>query len=150
MSIRLKHILILTSIFLAFSYGCKKEEPSPFPEIEFVNISATELEQFNNQIQVTISYKDINGDLGTVDADELTLRVKDARLNEFDWYHVPPLTPNLEELEIEGTFDINLNPLFLLGNGTEESTEFTIQLKDRAENWSNQILTPTVIIRDSL
>jgi len=78
------------------------------------------------------------------------LRVKDARLSDYDWYHVPPLTPDLQELQIEGTLSVELNPLFLLGNGDEESTEFSIQLKDRADNWSNQIVTPTVIIRDSL
>ena len=88
--------------------------------------------------------------MGTVNADDLTLRVKDSRLGDFDWYHVPPLTPNSEEIEIEGVFSVHLNPLFLLGNGVEESTNFTLQLKDRAENWSNQITTPTVIIRDSL
>ena len=88
--------------------------------------------------------------MGTIDADDLTLRVKDSRLGDFDWYHVPPLTPNSEELEIEGVFSVQLNPLFLLGNGVEESTNFTFQLKDQAENWSNQITTPTVIIRESL
>ena len=143
-----KYFLIL-GLFFCFQ-SCKKEEPSPFPEIEFVSISETEVVEFENQLEVIISYSDFNGDLGTIDADDLTLRVKDSRLGDFDWYHVPPLTPNSEELEIEGVFSVQLNPLFLLGNGVEESTNFTFQLKDRAENWSNQITTPTVIIRESL
>ena len=143
-----QYIVAVLLILLVFS--CKKEEPSPYPEIEFVSISETEVEEFNNQIEVFISFKDVNGDLGTIDADDLTLKIKDARLNDYDWFHIPPLTPNSEELEIEGTFSIQLNPLFLLGNGDEESTHFSIQIKDRSENWSNQITTPTVIIRDSL
>lgn len=140
-------------IFILFCIGftaCKKDEPSKIPVIEFVSISHTEVEEFSNQIEVQIKYSDYDGDLGTVDADDLTLKVKDARLSEFDWYHIPPLTPDLQELQIEGTFTVELNPLFLLGNGDQETTEFSIQLRDRADNWSNQILTPTVIIRDSL
>jgi len=145
----MKAIKILIGLAIIL-YGCKKEEPSELPEIEYISISQTEVEEFNNQIEVVIGYKDFNGDLGTMDADDLTLRVKDARLSEFDWYHVPPLTPDLQELEIEGEFSVTLNPLFLLGNGMEESTSFTIQLQDRARNWSNQVNTPTVLITDSL
>ncbi|MEJ6680977.1 MAG: hypothetical protein QNL21_02680 [Flavobacteriales bacterium] len=146
---QLTKYFVILGLFLGFQ-SCKKDEPSPFPEIEFVSISQTQVAEFENQLEVIISYSDVNGDLGTVNADDLTLRVKDSRLGDFDWYHVPPLTPNSEEIEIEGVFSVQLNPLFLLGNGVEESTNFTLQLKDRAENWSNQITTPTVIIRDSL
>ncbi|MFK7755928.1 MAG: hypothetical protein AB8B53_03230 [Flavobacteriales bacterium] len=147
---KVKTILLIT-LFTALVFSqCKKEEPSPFPEIEFVSISATEVEEFSNQVEVVIGYYDVNGDLGTLDADDLTLKVKDARLEGEDFYHVPPLTPELQELEIEGTFNLQLNPLFLLGNGSMESTDFTIQLRDRAGNWSNQITTPLVIIRDTL
>jgi hypothetical protein len=146
---QLTKYFVILGLFLGFQ-SCKKDEPSPFPEIEFVSISQTQVAEFENQLEVIISYSDVNGDLGTINADDLTLRVKDSRLGDFDWYHVPPLTPNSEEIEIEGVFSVQLNPLFLLGNGVEESTNFTLQLKDRAENWSNQITTPTVIIRDSL
>tara|TARA_B100000767_G_C19769693_1_gene539305 strand:+ start:3323 stop:3769 length:447 start_codon:yes stop_codon:yes gene_type:complete len=146
---QLTKYFVILGLFLGFQ-SCKKDEPSPFPEIEFVSISQTQVAEFENQLEVIISYSDVNGDLGTVNADDLTLRVKDSRLGDFDWYHVPPLTPNSEEIEIQGVFSVQLNPLFLLGNGVEESTNFTLQLKDRAENWSNQITTPTVIIRDSL
>ena len=143
-------LLFAVLLALVIGQGCKKDEPDLFPEIEFVSISETEVEEFSNLIEVVIGYSDYDGDLGTVDADDLSLRVKDSRLSEFDWYHVPPLTPDLQELQIEGEFSVELNPLFLLGNGDEESTEFTIQLRDRAGNWSNQIVTPPVIIRDSL
>ena len=147
MNLRTLLLLLFTALVLN---QCKKEEPSPFPEIEFVSISATEVAQFNNQVEVIIKYQDVNGDLGTIDPDDLSLKAKDARLEEFDFYHVPPLTPDLEDLEIEGTFNIQLNPLFLLGNGDMETTDFTIQIRDREGNWSNQITTPLVIIRDSL
>lgn len=127
--------------------GCRKdEEPDPAPVLEFVSISLTEVVEFSNAIAVTVNYSDVNGDLGSPDPDEKTVRVRDARLPDYDWYHLLPLTPNLEELNISGSFVLELNPLFLLGNGTEEVTTFTIQVRDRAGNWSNEIVTPQVRI----
>jgi hypothetical protein len=36
--------------------------------------------------------------------------------------------------------------MFLLGNGGNETAYFTIKLKDQRGNWSNQIITPQVLI----
>ena len=129
--------------------GCKKEEaPDPAPVLEFVGISATEVVEFSNALTVTINYSDVNGDLGSPDPDENTVRVRDARLPDYDWYHLQPLTPNLEELNISGSFVLELNPLFILGNGVEEVTTFTVQVRDRAGNWSNEVVTPQVRIME--
>lgn len=127
--------------------GCRKEEdPDPAPVLEFVAISLTEVVEFSNAITVTVNYSDVNGDLGSPDPDENTVRVRDARLPDYDWYHLQPLTPNLEELDISGSFVLELNPLFILGNGVQEVTTFTIQVRDRAGNWSNEVVTPQVRI----
>lgn len=132
-------------------FSCKKEEEKPAaPIIEFKSISGTEVEQFNNNLIMTISYEDYQGDLGNADPDVLTLRVKDARLSDFDWYHVPPMTPDNQELHIKGNYAIELDPLFLMGNGTQEQTTFSIEIRDRAGNWSNAVKTPNVLIVDSL
>lgn len=145
-----KYAFILPFIVL-LATSCKKEEElNPVPQIEFVSISETTVEQFENNIAITISYADENGDIGYQDPDTYSLRVKDARLSEFDWYHIPPLTPNEEELNISGDFQLELNTLFLLGNASEESTSFSIQLKDREGNWSNTIQSPQILIVDSL
>jgi len=131
--------------------SCKKEEgkfPST-PEISFISISTTNVENFDNKIVLTFSYIDKEGDIGETDPDNHTLRIKDARLTEFDWYHIPPITPGLQSLQVSGTLSVELNPLFLLGNSLQESTNFIIQLKDRAGNWSNQINSPEVIISDT-
>jgi hypothetical protein len=105
---------------------------------------------FQNSLQITLDYIDENGDIGYQDPDAYSLRVKDSRLEEFDWYHIPPLTPEMEELNISGSFTVELNSLFLLGNASQETTTFTLQLKDRSGNWSNQITSPAVMIVDSL
>jgi len=134
-----------------FVAACKKEEEiNEVPEITFDSISSTTVVEFDNNISITVAYSDENGDIGYQDPDTYSLRVKDSRLAEYDRYHIPPLTPEMEELKIEGTFTVELKSLFLLENSTQETTTFTLQLKDRSGNWSNQIVTPVVMIVDSL
>jgi hypothetical protein len=146
-----KGILIILGFVIAIG-GCKKDddETSTIPEIEFVSISHSQVVAFENFVEITFSYKDLDGDIGYQDPDVYALRVKDDRLKSFDWYHIPPLTPENEPLQVEGQFSVELSPLFLLGNGSQESTKFTLQVQDRAGNWSNQIITPVVLINDSL
>jgi len=128
--------------------SCKKKEDVPLgPVINFQSISATEVVQFDNQVVIRISFKDRNGDVGEPNPDINSLKVKDARLSDYDWYHVPPMTPDLEELQIEGSISIQLGALFLLGAGNQEVTSFAIQLRDRAGNWSNEIVTPQVVVK---
>lgn len=146
----MKKLLIYLSCSLLL-FACKKEETvNEVPEITFVSISETTVLNFENNVQITIEYKDENGDIGYQDPDTYSLRVKDSRLEEVDWYHIPPLTPDLQELNISGRFTVELNSLFLLGNASQETTTFTLQLKDRSGNWSNQISSPAVMIVDSL
>lgn len=140
-------IYIAAILLFALPGGCRKEEaPDPIPVIEFIAISDEVVESFSNAVRITVRYRDGDGDLGSPDPDDNTLRVRDARLPGDDWYHLPPLTPDLQPLNIEGTFEVELNPLFILGNGLEEVTSFTLQVRDRAGNWSNQISTPQVRI----
>lgn len=144
------HGLFLLFLVFCLTAGCKKEETiDRIPSIEFVSISASEVMEFTNAVEVVISYKDGDGDLGSPNPDVNTLRVKDSRLLEYDWYHVPPMTPDLQELQIEGSYTVTLNPLFILGNGSSEEATFTLQIKDRAGNWSNAIVTPAVQIIES-
>lgn len=142
----MKRIIFLLSCVLVFS-SCKKEEEDPIaPVLEFKSISSTSVVQFDNEIVVTFGFEDYQGDLGHQDPDVVSLRVKDARLDEADMYHIPPMTPEQQELHITGTYSVNLNHVFLLGNGESETTKFTIQIQDRAGNWSNEVVTPVVTI----
>jgi hypothetical protein len=143
-------IFLLTTLLL-FLTGCKKENTNPVnPAISFVSISASSVVQFNNSLVLTFDYEDWQGDLGETDPDNYSVRVKDSRLTGFDWYHIPPMTPELKELHIKGSYLLELDPLFLMGNGSEESTALTVQIRDRAGNWSNEITTPLIAVVDSL
>jgi hypothetical protein len=145
-----KHGFMLLFLVFALSGGCKKEATiERIPTLEFVSISESEVIEFTNAVEVVIKFTDGDGDLGSPNPDVNTLRVKDSRLLNYDWYHVPPMTPDLEELQIEGSYTVTLNPLFILGNGDAEEATFTLQIKDRAGNWSNAIVTPSVQIIES-
>ena len=141
--------IILLCILLVTS--CKKEDDTPkIPEINLVSISPTTLVQFEEPVNIVIGYKDLDGDLGFENPDSFALQIKDNRLDNPDWYHVPPLSPIGSNVSIQGELDIQISSLFLLGNGSEEQTSFTIKMVDRAGNWSQEIMTPQLIIKDSL
>lgn len=141
-------VIVIGSIIL---FSCKKKDEYPeTPELKFVSISESTVEEFNNNVRITIQYEDYQGDLGEVDPDTYSLRIKDSRLSDYDWFHLPPMTPDMQELHIKGTYTIELDPLFMIGNGTEEQTLFSIEIRDRSGNWSNMVRTPNVLIVDSL
>lgn len=134
-------------IFFVVLSSCKKEEEVlPNPVIEFVKVSTEEVVSFQNNVIITLSYKDPQGDIGEPDPDKNTVKVKDSRLDEADFYHIAPLTPDLVELDVQGEFTIELPALFLLGNGNQETTKLSVQIQDRAGNWSNTVISPTITI----
>lgn len=136
---------------LMILWSCRKEDEKPeAPVIEFVRISDTEVTEFNNRISITIAYEDYQGDIGESDPDVYSLRIKDARLSDYDWYHIPPLTPDQQSLHVKGEFTVLLNPVFLMGTGNSETTRFDIEVLDRAGNWSNTVTSPNVMVVDSL
>lgn len=140
-------LLFIATLFVLVSCR-KKDEVDPVPVLTFESISETEVTQFENTLTVVLGYTDADGDLGQSNPDDLSLRVRDDRLEDYDWYHIPPLTPNQEALNISGTFEVELPPLFLLGSGNQETTRFTLQIRDRAGHWSNPVQTPEVVIHE--
>ncbi len=138
----------LLSLFavLALASACKKEEMPTVPEITLVSAAPTQVVQFGERVKVRFSYKDADGDLGHPDPDMNTLEVKEARLNTADFYHIPPIAPEGTTVSVQGELEVELNALFLLGNGTEETTTYTLRIRDQAGNWSNSITTPPITI----
>ncbi len=148
----MRNYLALFFVGLLFVNACKKDDEvlAPEPSISLVSVSPLNVEQFKDSVEVTINYKDNNGDIGDESPDEYSLSVRDSRLSEADWYHVQPLAPLTEELVFEGQIKIKINTLFLLGNGSQELTTLTIKLKDRAGNWSNEVVSSAITINDTL
>lgn len=143
---RLSILIIATLITII---ACKKKEvPPPEPTIELIEVGPTSVVQFKDSVIIKLKYKDNNGDIGDESADELSLEIKDSRLPKPDYQHIKPLAPIGSNVKIEGELKIKLNALFLLGNGTTETTVLTIKLKDQAGNWSNEVSSlPITIIK---
>ena len=138
---------LLTLIAILVLFSCKKDEPySTTPEIEFISLTPSSTDEFSNNITLKISYKDGDGDIGYVDPDIYSLFIKDARLPRADEYHVQPLTPPDQPIQIEGELSINLAGLFVLGSDSTETTRFTVKLRDRAGNWSNEVVSTNITV----
>ena len=140
-----KIILIIPLLF----FGCKKEElreDMDVPYISIKRITPKIVQEFTESVLLEIAYEDGNGDLGFHDPDVLSLSVQDSRLDTPDFYHIPPLAPDGEEIYIKGTFNIYLNTTFLIGVGSSEKLRYTVKIRDRAENWSNTVTSEEITV----
>jgi hypothetical protein len=142
-------ILMFTGILMVSLIGaCKKDKLvyDEVPEINLISIEPTTVKQFQDTLVITIEYKDGDGDLGYEHPDSLSLSVLDARLNAPDFYFVKPLAPLGSTIAIQGELRFKLRSAFILGAGNQETTSYTVKLKDRKGNWSNEVVTPKVTI----
>lgn len=143
----MKSLYYILALFTFTILSCKKKEPLPeTPVIGFISMTPSSTVEFQNQVVIRICYQDGNGDLGTDDPDATSIYVKDKRLPAADEYHLQPLTPPDNNLQIQGELDIVLTGLFVIDTVSSETTTFKIKLKDRAGNFSNEIETPNLTI----
>ena len=138
-----KILFILLSILLISS--CKKEDNFLF-NISLLSTSPTSLQEFQENIVVEIEFEHSKGFMGFYDPDYLSLEVKDSRLANADYYHLIPLNPPDNELEIKGIIKLEIDAPFILGSGNLETLFFTIRIQDREEEWSNDISTPLISV----
>ncbi len=110
--------------------ACKKEQVELMPKeptIELISVGPGQVVEFQTAVVLRFSYKDGDGDLGRTDPDDHSLWVKDSRLNAPDGYHIIPLAPPDAEVAIQGELEVQLRPLFLLGNSTHHDHRGTGQ-----------------------
>ena len=131
---------------MALLHSCKKDEASDVPVISLENISDYSVVEYDNAIEVTINYEDHQGDIGTNDPDEHSLFVSDERFAEQDGYHIDPLTPDQQSLHVRGSLRVSLRPLFIMGTDSTETTRLTFELRDRAGNVSNRVMSEVITI----
>jgi hypothetical protein len=139
----------LISILFTASACTKGEisELSEIPKIELQSISSNLITEFEDELIITISYEDGNGDIGFEETDQFALFVRDLRLQEFDEFYLGPIAPPDSNVPIQGELDIEFPNLFIFGNGETETTRFEIMLIDRAMNESNILTTDDVTIK---
>ena len=140
---RLTYILIVLLLF-----ACKKDDAlSVVPTIEFQSISPSIAQEYIDDIIITISYTDEDGDLGENSADIANLFVEDSRNGIVYHYRIPQLAPNGNEIAIAGNFNITINGSGITNSSTSQQVNYDIYVKDRAGNKSNTITTSNITIQ---
>ena len=143
----MKNIIYLFAIVLLFS--CEKEQViSDTPIIEFKNISPTTVQEYSDDISITISYSDGNGDLGENNPDIHNLFVEDNRNGIVYQFRIPHLAPDNNSIAIEGDFNITINGSGITNESSSQQVNYSIYVTDRAENKSNTITTSFIRIEE--
>ncbi len=140
----MKKILFISLLVFIMS-SCKKEDDSLF-NISLLSTSPISLQEFQENIIVEIEFEHSEGFMGFYDPDYLSLEVKDSRLTNADYYHLIPLNPPDNELEIKGIIQLEIDAPFILGSGNLETLFFTMRIQDREGEWSNDISTPLISV----
>ena len=138
-----KILFILLSVLLISS--CKKKDDSYF-NISVLSTTPTSIQEFQENIIVEIEFEHYKGFMGFYDPDYLSLEVKDSRLINADYYHLIPLNPPDNELEIKGIIKLEIDAPFILGSGNLETFFFSIRIQDREGEWSNEVFTPLISV----
>jgi len=129
-------------------FACKKDETlSVVPAIEFQSISPSIAQEYIDNIIITISYTDEDGDLGENSPDINNLFVEDSRNGIVYHYRIPQLAPNGNEIAIEGNFNITINGSGITNSSNSQQVNYAIYVKDRAGNKSNTITTSNITIQ---
>lgn len=139
---------LLYIILLIFLFSCKKENPiSEIPEIGFISISPAIVQEFSDEIIITISYFDANGDLGENNPDVKNMFIKDNR-NEIRYeYRISELAPNGNNIAIQGNFNVKITGTGITDESSSQNVDYDIYVKDRAANKSNTITTSSITIQ---
>lgn len=140
----MKKIFFISLLVFIIS-SCKKEDDSLF-NISLLSTSPISLQEFQENIIVEIEFEHSEGFMGFYDPDYLSLEVKDSRLTNADYYHLIPLNPPDNELEIKGIIQLEIDAPFILGSGNLETLFFTMRIQDREGEWSNDISTPLISV----
>ena len=138
--------LIYILIMLLF-FSCKKDDAfSVAPTIEFKSISPYTVQEYIDDINITISYTDGDGDLGENNPDVYNLFVLDNRNGIEYKFRIPELSPNGNEIAIEGNFNININGSGITNGSTSQQVNYDIYVTDRGSNSSNTVSTSYITI----
>lgn len=143
----MKNLVLVFSVVLTL-WACKKEEISfgTTPSLEFVSISPSSITELQDEVIVTVLYRDGDGDLGENTPDIKNLFVTDSRNDVQYSFRVQQLAPSESGISIEGQLEINLKTLTVVSEATTESASFEVYIVDRAGNKSNVINTSIITI----
>ncbi len=151
---------ILFFILLLGNSACKKDEVVPVitndttytnfelisdtPSISFVSIMPDVVQEYQDSIQIIISYRDGGGDLGDSDPALRNLFVRDLRNNILYAYRIPKLSPDGSDITVQGNFSIVISNTIITNGSSEQKVQYEVYITDRAGHVSNTILSPEI------
>ncbi len=144
--------LLILFTFTLFFYACKKDTYTSKPQITFNNASSTELNQ-GNIITFQIDFTDKEGDIqDTLWVEKLSRTCPTTPGVQFvSKNKVPNFSPtsNLKgKLEISFVYNANVPGVSsIIGCSNKNDTAyFKFWLKDKAQNRSDTIVSPNIIL----
>jgi len=139
-----KYLILL---FIAFLFStCKKDNNEDLFVISILSTAPVELQEFKENISVSIQYVHPEGYIGFFDPDYLSLEVKDSRLSNPDYYHLIPVSPPNETISVQGKLLLEIDAPFVFGNGLAETLTYTIRIQDKDKAWSNKVTTSLITV----
>ena len=143
----MKKVILLILPILFFS--CEKEDlKSPVPLLEFISITPEIAQEYEDEIIITISYFDVDGDLGENDPNVKNLFLTDNRNNITYEFRIQQLSPDNSTITIEGNLDISLSSTGITDSSNSQIVTFDIYVVDRANHQSNIVTSnPITIIK---
>jgi hypothetical protein len=143
----MKKVILLILPILFFS--CEKDDlKSPVPLLEFISITPEIAQEYEDEIIITISYFDGDGDLGENDPNVKNLFLTDNRNNITYEFRIQQLSPDNSTITIEGNLDISLSSTGITDSSNSQIVTFDIYVVDRANHQSNIVTSnPITIIK---
>ena len=86
------------------------------------------------------------GFVGFFDPDYLSLEVKDSRLANADYYHIIPVSPPNDNVNVKGELLLEIDAPFVFGNGLTETLTYDIRIQDLNKQWSNKVTTSVITV----
>lgn len=124
----------------------KKEESTTTPQIEFISISPSTTVEYSNSITISLSYDDLDGDIGQNDPNVTNLYVTDSRNNVTYNYRISQLAPDGASIHIKGNLNVIIKNTAITDGSSSQSVTYSLYLKDRAGNTSNTITTTSITV----
>ena len=131
-------------IFTFLLIHCSKKEENLAPELKFISITPQNAIENTDAVQISIEYRDENGDLGENNPDINNLFVKNIQTGVVSQFRIPQLSPDNSQIIISGKFIIQLGTLAITNGTNEQNFSFEIYATDRSNKKSNTLITPTI------
>lgn len=160
MKINLLFLLSLFFILILSTNACKKNEPetivtydttytnydliSDTPSISFVSISPEMVREYQDSIEIIISYRDAGGDLGDSDPAIRNLFVRDLRNNIVYAYRIPKLSPDGSDITVQGNFSVQITNTVITDGSTAQNVSYELYIMDRSGHQSNILTSPEI------